>query len=73
MSITEKYEWHKDNYLISTDRKKLDVQAIHLYLTRSTWAKGIDLALVRASVENSLTFVMFISWRNIREKDWVDG
>ena len=39
MSISQKREWHKDNYLISTDREKLDVQAIHRYLTRSTWAK----------------------------------
>ncbi len=54
MNISEKQEWHKDNYLVSTDRKKLDVQAIHRYLTRSTWAKEIDLATVNVSIENSL-------------------
>ncbi|AWP35314.1 N-acetyltransferase (plasmid) [Pantoea vagans] len=59
MSILEKYEWHKDNYLISTDREKLDVQAIHGYLTRSTWAKGIPLDVVCASIENSLNFGVF--------------
>ncbi|HHD2903714.1 TPA: N-acetyltransferase, partial [Enterobacter kobei] len=43
MSISDNYEWYKNDYLVSTDRDKLDVQAIHQYLTRSTWAKGIHL------------------------------
>lgn len=59
MSITEKHEWHKNNYLISTDRKKLDVQAIYRYLTTSTWAKGIDQGTVSASIENSLNFGIY--------------
>lgn len=59
MNISEKYEWSKNNYLVSTDREKLDVQAIHRYLTRSTWAKGIPLDIVSASVENSLNFGVY--------------
>lgn len=59
MSISEKYEWHKDHYLVSTDMEKLDVQAIHRYLTRSTWARGIDLSIVGASIENSLNFGVY--------------
>ncbi|KAA5991118.1 N-acetyltransferase, partial [Pantoea sp. M_5] len=59
MSTLEKYEWHKDNYLVSTDRKRLDVQAIHRYLTRSTWAKGIDRNIVSLSIENSLNFGVY--------------
>lgn len=59
MSITDKHEWHKDNYVVSTDRKKLDVQAIHRYLTRSTWAKGISLSVVGTSIENSLNFGVY--------------
>jgi hypothetical protein len=27
--VSEKYECYKNNYLVSTDREKLDVQAIH--------------------------------------------
>lgn len=45
--------------LVSTDRKKLDVQAVHQYLTRSTWAKGIDIDTVSASIENSLNFGVY--------------
>lgn len=59
MSNSAKLEWRKHNYLVSTDREKLDVQAIHLYLTRSTWAKGIDLATVCTSIENSLNFGVY--------------
>ncbi|WP_370422758.1 GNAT family N-acetyltransferase (plasmid) [Pantoea vagans] len=59
MSISEKHEWHKNNYLISTDREKLDVQAIHRYLTTSTWAKDIHQDTVSASIENSLNFGVY--------------
>lgn len=61
MSISDKHEWHKDSYLVSADREKLDVQAIHRYLTRSTWAKGIPLDIVSASIENSLSFGVYLN------------
>lgn len=53
------HEWQQNNYLISTDRAKLDEAAIHQYLTRSTWAKGIDLPTVSASIQNSLNFGIY--------------
>lgn len=59
VNISEKHEWQKDMYLVSTDTEKLDVEAIHRYLTRSTWAKGIDLDIVSASIENSLNFGVY--------------
>lgn len=59
MNISDKYEWRKDSYLVSTDREKLDVEAIHRYLTRSTWAKGIGLDAVSLSIENSLNFGVY--------------
>ena len=59
MSITAIREWHMKEFLISTDKEKLDVHAVHQYLTRSTWAKGIDLETVIASTENSLNFGIY--------------
>nr|WP_318379056.1 GNAT family N-acetyltransferase [uncultured Enterobacter sp.] len=59
MSITAIREWHMQEFLISTDKEKLDVHAVHQYLTRSTWAKGIDLETVIASTENSLNFGIY--------------
>ena len=59
VSISAIHEWRKNNYLVSTDREKLDMQAVHQYLTRSTWAKGIDPETVAASTENSLNFGIY--------------
>lgn len=59
MSISAIHEWRMNNYLVSTDKGMLDVQAVHHYLTRSTWAKGIDLDTVSASIKNSLNFGMY--------------
>ncbi|MEG3131133.1 GNAT family N-acetyltransferase [Pantoea cypripedii] len=61
MSISDKYECHKDNYLVSTDREKLDLRAIHHYLARSSWARGISLDIVAVSIKNSLNFGVYHS------------
>jgi GNAT superfamily N-acetyltransferase len=42
------------DYLISDDPARLDVAAIHAYLTESYWAKGIPLETVERSVQGSL-------------------
>ncbi|APG17374.1 N-acetyltransferase [Kosakonia radicincitans DSM 16656] len=52
-------EWRKEGYLITTDKEKQDIAAIHRYLTRSTWAAGIDRETVAISVQNSLNFGLF--------------
>ncbi|WP_411555827.1 GNAT family N-acetyltransferase [Pantoea agglomerans] len=59
MSISAIHEWHMNDFLISTDNEKLNIQAVHQYLTRSTWAKDIDLETVTASAENSLNFGIY--------------
>lgn len=46
-------------FLISTDRSKLDLDAIHRFLTRSYWAAGIPRATIERSVENSLCFGVY--------------
>ncbi|SCC68547.1 GNAT family N-acetyltransferase [Kosakonia oryziphila] len=53
------HEWHKDGFLITTDVEKQDITEIHCYLTRSTWAAGIDRETVALSVQNSLNFGLF--------------
>ena len=46
-------------FLISTDRAKLDVDAIHRFLARSYWATGIPRATVARAIENSLCFGVY--------------
>ena len=54
-------EWRRGEYLISTDPARLDVAAIHDYLSKSSyWAQGRPLEVVRRSIENSLVFGVYL-------------
>lgn len=47
-------------FLITTDRSKMDIQAIHHFLANySGWSNNIPLDTVRRSVANSLCFGLF--------------
>ena len=46
-------------YEISTDAARLDLAAIHAYLTRSYWSPGIPLATVERAARNSLCFGVY--------------
>jgi GNAT superfamily N-acetyltransferase len=48
-----------DGHLISDDPARLDVAAIHAYLTRSYWAAGIPLEIIERSVRNSLCLGLY--------------
>jgi hypothetical protein len=50
----------RDGYIISTDKSRLDIPAIHDYLSnRSYWGKGRTIEAVRKSIENSLCFGIY--------------
>ena len=47
-------------YLISTEKSKLNVEAIHDYLSnKSYWAKGRSIESVKKSIENSICFGLY--------------
>lgn len=52
-------ESERGGYLISTDKARLDVAAIHAYLTRSYWSPGIPKAVVERAIGGSLCFGLF--------------
>ena len=52
-------EYGKEQFLITTNRSRLDVEMIHSFLTRSYWAKGIRREVVARSLENSLCFGVY--------------
>jgi GNAT superfamily N-acetyltransferase len=58
-------EQRRGNYLISTDPARLDLAVIHDFLTNCYWAKGIPLATVRKSIENSLCFGVYDENRQV--------
>jgi GNAT superfamily N-acetyltransferase len=45
---------HVGSYTISDDATRLDLSAIHAYLTRAYWSLGIPLEIVRRAVRSSL-------------------
>ena len=47
-----------NGYVITTDKQKMDVEAIHHYLTNSYWAAGIPKSVVEKSIANSLCFAI---------------
>jgi GNAT superfamily N-acetyltransferase len=56
----ENYNTLKENFVISTDKSKLDLAVIHKYLsTESYWAKNIPVALVQKSIEGSFCFGVY--------------
>ncbi len=45
-----------NDYAISTDKSKLNIDVIHSFLTTSYWAQGIPRATVERCIQNSLCF-----------------
>ena len=58
-------EWTKDNYSISTDKEKINLDYVHGFLSRSYWAENIPPNVVRRSIEGSLCFAVFQGERQI--------
>jgi GNAT superfamily N-acetyltransferase len=52
-------EWRRGDYLISTDRNRLDIEVIHGFLRRSYWAEGIPVEIVKKSLKHSLNFGLY--------------
>jgi N-acetylglutamate synthase-like GNAT family acetyltransferase len=49
-------EWTKDDFLITTDNNKIDVNYVHWFLTQSYWAEGIPIETVERSIKGSICF-----------------
>ena len=50
----------QNNFLISTDKSKLQIDVIHDYLSNhSYWAENIPLEIVEHSIENSMAFGVY--------------
>lgn len=46
--------------LVSTDKSKLNITTIHAFLMSSYWAEGRTIEQVRATIDNSLCFGMYL-------------
>jgi GNAT superfamily N-acetyltransferase len=52
-------EYRRGDFLISTDRTRLDLNVIYSFLTTCYWAKGIPREVVARSIEHSLCFGIY--------------
>ncbi len=54
-------EHRSGDFLISTDRARLDLNVVHGFLTNCYWAKGVPREVVERSIRNSLCFGVYDS------------
>ena len=52
-------EYRRGEFLISTDRNRLNLNVVHDFLTNCYWAKGIPREVVARSIEHSLCFGIY--------------
>jgi len=52
----EPREWVRGQFVISTDRARLDLDAVHRYVSTSYWAAGMPRSVLERAVEDSLIF-----------------
>ena len=63
MTIVEN---ERDGYVISTDKDKLDIGMIHIFLSETSyWAQRRALDVVSRSIENSLCFGVYKDGRQV--------
>ncbi len=52
-------EHRRGDFLISTDKSRLDIDAVHAFLTRAFWCLEIPRETVARSIEGSLCFGIY--------------
>src|SRR5262245_48872408 len=52
-------EWQRDEFTVSTDKARLDIDVIHHFLNTSYWAAGRSRETIQRSIENSLPFGVY--------------
>lgn len=63
------YEVQQNDFCISTDKSKLDINIIHDYLSEeSYWAKNIPVETVQRSIEGSHCFGLYVTENSISKQ-----
>ena len=62
---SETRECRRGEFTVSTDRKLIDLDVIHGFLTNCYWAKGISRDVVARSIENSLCFGVYSEGKQV--------
>jgi GNAT superfamily N-acetyltransferase len=52
-------EWRRGDFVISTDKRRIDLQAVHAFLITSYWARDVPLTTVERAIEHSMVFGLY--------------
>ena len=58
-------EHHRDGFTVSTDPARLDLDAVHAFLTTAYWCAGIPRGTVARALSGSLCFGLYAGERQI--------
>jgi hypothetical protein len=53
------YKQRKGNFIVSTDKRRLQINTIHSFLTGAYWSKGISVDRVKKSINGSVCFGIY--------------
>ncbi|MEO8766427.1 MAG: GNAT family N-acetyltransferase [Ginsengibacter sp.] len=53
------YAVERNNYSISTDKRKINIDYVHGFLSQSYWSPGVPIEVVTKAMEGSLCFGMY--------------
>ena len=53
------HEWRRGPYVVSTDKRRIDLAMVHNFLAASYWATSIPEEIVERSIEHSLIFGVY--------------
>src|SRR5213594_1481 len=56
-------EWMRDDQLVTTDPARVDLDAVHGFLSQAYWCAGIPRETVRRSIENAIPFSAYVGDR----------
>ena len=58
-------EWRREEYIVSTEPSRIDLDVVHGFLSTCYWAEGIPREVVARSIEHALCFGLYHGDRQI--------
>ncbi|MBD3884573.1 GNAT family N-acetyltransferase [Phormidium tenue FACHB-886] len=52
-------EWQQNEFVISTDINRLDLDTVHQFLANSYWAEGLPFEVLERAIQHSLVFGLY--------------
>ena len=59
------YTITENNFTISTDKNKIDIDYVHEFLSNSYWSPGVPMETVKRAMQNSLCFGVYDNGRQV--------